>query len=176
MKHRIYLRLLAFKNRVLRALSRSYRDHERIVCQLEEARYERNSAEAKLRNLQVEFDATRERLRQAIEAQENATQQLISERALRQAAYELAAQYHEQLVDVMKHTTDWFAIGSVVRRPMFGMWPVPPPVQEPAKPAAPLHSKRMAREFANEQTQKTWEEILKDMRETPQEGPEFTTQ
>lgn len=130
-------------------------------------------------NQVIEISDLRDRLKLAVEAQQKASEQLIAERALRQAADERAERYHEQLTEALKSNVDWLARGLYHRRPMFGVG-APPDAPQESKPVA-LPVKRMARGVVREndqQVNQSLRELLEQIRNGAEEmpvGPEFTT-
>lgn len=110
------------------------------------------------------------RLELAIEAQESAAQQLLSERALRQAAEERADRYHAETLEALKSQTDWLARGLYHRRPVYGVG-APPDAPESTKPAEPIPTKPNARTVARDISNKTLADLWENIRSV---GPEFT--
>lgn len=136
------------------------------------------------RALEDESAELSERLALAQDASTSATQQLIAERSLRQAADERAERYHEQLVDALKENANWLA-SSMSRRPIHGgiASPEQPVQQQTPGELKEMPSKRHAREVARDTSQRTMEQMIADMNARhgagevpPPEGPEFTTQ
>lgn len=181
MRRRLYFRLLAWKHRALRFLSKSYRDHDAVVSDRERWRRECIDAGNKLaamhndaRDLEAELADTRNRLKLAIEAQQKAAEAVLVERALRQGADERASRYHDELTDALKRSADWACVGR--RGPMYGSGPAE---EAPVQPQA-MPSKPMARTVAQNGTNETLLNMLADLRnglnaDTPV-GPEFATQ
>lgn len=181
----IRARIVAWKHKLLRLCSRSYREHDATVTRMHDLRTQAtnaNIAAAKAGNelseLRAECRDLRDRLKLAISAQESGAQQLIAERALRQSADERASQYHEQLTDALMRSTDWFAMGTAAHRSMFGVGnALDPPADKPER--KPIPEKPMARAVARKETNATLTQLLEEIRSghiEPQAGPEFTTQ
>jgi hypothetical protein len=120
-----------------------------------------------------QFNRLADDLALAREAQSNAAEQLIAERALRQAAEERADRYHGELIEALKQNTDWFARGFYHRKPMFGA----PDAPSESK-SAEIPSKPTARREAQKITNETLRDVLSRIRaeEEAPVGPEFTTQ
>jgi hypothetical protein len=144
----------------------------------------REASELRCRVGEMETDLAdlRGRLSLSIEAQQKASEQLIAERALRQAADERADRYHAELTEALKSNVDWLARGLYHRRPMFGVGAPPDEPKQESKPQA-MPGKRMAREVARETDKGVTNEVLADMLaqirngvESMPVGPEFTTQ
>lgn len=179
----IRIQIAQWKCRILRACSKSYREHEGVVFDRDnwrgECAIERNrSSELREKMRAAEADAAdlRDRLKLAIAAQENATQQLIAERALRHAADERADRYHGELTDSLKSAANW-STKALNRKSMFSE--VDAPEAEPIADAKheAIRSKPMARNVAAQQTHSELEAMLKSIREGEiHVGPEFTTQ
>ena len=180
-------RVIRWKHQLLKLCSKSYREHDAQVARMHELRTK--AAEANISAAKAGHDATavriectdlRERLKHAISAQESAAQQLIAERALRQAADERADKYHEELTNALKANVDWLARGLYHRRPMYGVGAPPDePSTERSDPKPLLHEKPMARQVAKQTTNATLAGLLEEIRmghEQTQVGPEFTTQ
>ena len=159
-------RLNRWKHELLKFCSTSYSEHTSVVAEAE--------------RLRKECEDLHERLKHAISAQESAAQQLIAERALRQAADERADKYHEELTNALKANVDWLARGLYHRRPMYGVGAPPDePSTERSDPKPLLHEKPMARQVAKQTTNATLAGLLEEIRmghDQAQVGPEFTTQ
>lgn len=179
----IRIQIAQWKCRLLRACSKSYREHETVVFDRDHWRREcvvegNNSSElrSKLRESEADIAELRDRLKLAIAAQENATQQLIAERALRHAADERADRYHGELTDSLKSAANW-STKALNRKSMFSE--VDAPETEPTSETKheAIRSKPMARNVAAQQTHSELEAMLKSIREGEiHVGPEFTTQ
>jgi len=174
---RLKIRWSAFKHRLLCWCSESFRDHDAVMRKLSMARDDRSALEAKLIVATRELSECRSQLNLSNEAQQNATAQLIAERALREAADERAERYHEELVSTLKQTNNWSAL-AVSRKPIFRDIATPEPEPAIDKPIEAIRPKAMARQVASDITQKTVTDWLNELRgaETPHVGPEFTTQ
>ena len=163
-------RINLWKHELLKFCSESYREHAAMVAESSRLREE-------CKNLH-------ERLKHAISAQESAAQQLIAERALRQAADERADRYHEELTNALKANVDWLARGLYHRRPMYGVGAPPDePSTERSDPKSLMHEKPMARQVSKQTTNATLAGLLEEIRmghdqgyDQAQVGPEFTTQ
>lgn len=188
--NRFGARVFVWERRLLKFCSKSYREHDAMVSRMHVLRTEAaiaNTATSKLDSeasvLRLECSDLRERLKIAIAAQESAAQQLIAERALRQAADERSERYHEQLTDSLKSNVDWLARGLYHRRPMFGVGAPPDePSTERGDPEQ-IWNKPMARAVARKAQDSTLRKLYEDIRaghagitQEPQVGPEFTTQ
>lgn len=180
-------RIIVWKHKLLSLCSKSYREHSATVSRMHAFRTEACEANvaaaksaAEAARLGAENADIRERLKLAISAQESAAQQLIAERALREAAEQRSEKYHDQLTDSLKSNVDWLARGLYHRRPMFGVGAPPDePSTERGDPKQ-VWSKPMARGVAKTLTNETLSGLLEEIRNghvsEPQVGPEFTTQ
>ncbi len=179
---RLAIHAALIKHKLLRLCSESYRQHDAVVSDCERWRRqyidEKNAAsvsQSKARQVETESAGLRDRLKIAIEAQQKATEQLIAERALRQAADERSEQYHAELVEALKANADWLAVG--LRKPVFGV------VQQESREDKPIDlpvkksGRRVAQEITNETLAKMWDGMRNaGTEDEPPVGPEFTTQ
>lgn len=174
------IKLAQWKHRLLRACSKSYREHDAIVSDRDKWRRdcvnagnESSELRGKLRVADTAAAELRDRLKLAIAAQENATAQLIAERALRQAADERAERYHGELTDSLKSAANWSS-KALNRKSMFSEVDAPEPeAPAEAKPSEPIRPKPFARSVAQHQSHDALLKMLEDMRNV---GPEFSTQ
>lgn len=173
------IKLAQWKHRLLRACSQSYRDHDVIVSERDRfrtmmaiANAQIHTAELNIGELKKQLADVGDRLKLAIAAQENATQQLIAERALRQAADERAERYHGELTDSLKSAANWSS-KALNRKSMFSEADAPEEPATESKPSEPIRPKPFARQVAQQQTHAELMKMLEDMRNV---GPEFTAQ
>jgi hypothetical protein len=177
--NRLTIKLSQWRRRLLLLCSGSYRKHDSIVEQLRIARIElaqcREDFGRQLRRadeLLKEGQQLSERLSLALAAQESATSQLIAERALRQAAEDRADQYHQELTEALKSSTNW-TCRAMGKKAMFAevSGPEPEPVAE--KRSETLGSpKVMARQEASRITNATFAELWDDLRKNSNYSPE----
>lgn len=179
----IRIQIAQWKCRLLRACSKSYRAHESVIADRDHFRMMKSISDAKaqtaemnIAGLKDQIAELRDRLKIAIAAQENATQQLIAERALRHAADERADRYHGELADSLKAAANW-STKALNRKSMFSEVdaPEPEPIADTKHEA--IRGKPMARNVAAQQTHSELLSMLDDIRKGEiHVGPEFTTQ
>jgi hypothetical protein len=178
---RLAIRVALFKHKLLRLCSKSYRQHDAVVSDCERWRRqyidEKNAAsvsQSKAREVEVDAASLRDRLKVAIEGQQRAAEQLIAERALRQAADERSEQYHAELVDALKANADWLAVG--LRKPVFGVVQQESREDKPVELPVKKSGRRVAQEVTNETLSKMWDDLRNGTAPEVPVGPEFTTQ
>lgn len=178
---RLSIRVALVQHRLLRLFSKTYREHDTVVSDRERWRREcvvagneKSEALAKAREAGEVAAGLRERLKIAVEAQQKAAEQLISERALRQSADDRAERYHSELVEALKKNADWLAVG--LRGPVFG---ARAPEKDRDDSPVDVPAKQSARRVAQQETHATLAAMMDRIRSGPDEvhvGPEFTTQ
>jgi hypothetical protein len=143
-------------------LSKSYRQHDAVLLERTVAQSKLATVKAERDKLRRDLEETKWSLALATEAQQNATEQLISERALRQAAEDRASAYHGELTESLKQSANYLSL-SLNRKAMFGGVIVDEPIPDP-KPSVRQPTKPMAREVARGVSDKTLQDMLAEIK------------